>query len=355
MDINVDNISVDYLKSLPNNVLYFLITACKVAIYKNRGNKELISKIYNLFLTFSKSKISIQNQTEFNNLIIFPSIVCKPKPFNYIQSYNELHFRNRLMESNFKLIPNRVLLTDSSVEFTKFETIINNDIFTLQNITDIKCKITSSLLTYKYKNADKFVNKLGYRFKKIDRNDGNYSYITDKFEGNLNLLKVRSNLVQNESELFLFIAEEIRKQIVNNFKLNSNYVFTNMMSENILYRCNDYEPEQIAVYLNIDYSRTFTYPPPEYKYNMYYGEKILFKNKQEKELVLSWNIGILLLILVDSGKYLSNFFYPNIKQHTSVNIEKAKKKLCSVYPNHFSNSLNLKAEERPSIYDTLIN
>ena len=351
MDISVNKVSIDYLKSLPVDVFNFLIKACKVAIYKNRGNKELISKIYNLFLTFSKTT---QNQTEFNNSIIFPSIVCKPKPFNYIQSYNELHFRNRLMESNFKLIPNRVLLTDSSVEFTKFDTIIDNDIFTLQNITDNKMQITSSLLTYKYKNADKVVNKLGYRFKQIDRNDGNYSFITDRFEGNLNLLKVRSNLVQNECELFLFIAEEIRKQIVNNFKLNSNYVFTNMSSENILYRCNDYEPEQIAVYLNIDYSRTFTYPPPEYKYNMYYGEKIVFKNKEEKELVLSWNIGILLLILIDSGKYLSNFFYPNIKQHTSLNIEKAKKKLNSVYPAHFSNYLNLKAEERPSIYDSLI-
>lgn len=86
---------------------------------------------------------------------------------------------------------------------------------------------------------------------------------------------------------------------------------------------------------------------------MYYGEKITFKNKEEKEQVLSWNIGILLLLLVDNGKYLSNFFYPNIKQHTSLNIEKAKKKLCSVYPKHFSNYLNLKAEERPSIYNTL--
>jgi hypothetical protein len=288
-----------------------LITACKVAIYKNRGNKEIISKIYNLFLTFSKSKISRENQMEFNNLIIFPSIVCKPKLFNYVQSYNELHFRNRLMESNFKLIPNRVSLTggqtsDSPVEFSKFDTIIDNDIFTLQNITDTKMQITSSLLTYKYKNADKVVNKLGYRFKQIDRNDGNYSYITDRFEGNLNLLKVRSNWGQNP-ELFILITEEMRKQMVNS--LNSNYVFTNMSSENILYRCNDYEPEQIAFYLNIEYSQTFTYPPPEYKYNMYYREKIVFKTREEKE-VLSWNIGILLLILVDSGKYLSNFFYP---------------------------------------------
>lgn len=72
-----------------------------------------------------------------------------------------------------------------------------------------------------------------------------------------------------------------------------------------------------------------------------------------KELILSWNIGILLLILVDSGKYLSNFFYPNIRQHISLNIEKAKKKLNSVYPAHFSNYLNLKAEET-SIYDSLL-
>jgi hypothetical protein len=64
MDITVDKVSVDYLKSLPVDVFYFLIIACKVAIYKNRGNKELISKIYNLFLTFSKSKISSQKQTE---------------------------------------------------------------------------------------------------------------------------------------------------------------------------------------------------------------------------------------------------------------------------------------------------
>ena len=351
MDITVDKVSVDYLKSLPVDVFYFLIIACKVAIYKNRGNKELISKIYNLFLTFSKSKISSQNQTEFNNLIIFPSIVCKPKPFNYIQSYNELHFRNRLMESDFKLIPNRVLLTDSSVEFTKFETIVDNDIFTFQNITDNKIQITSSLLTYKYKNADKAVKKLGYRFKQISRDDDKYSYITDRFEGNLNLLKVRSNWGQN-SELFLNIAEEIRKQMVNS--LNLNYVFCNMSFENILYRCNDYEPDQVSFYLNIDYSRTFTYPPPEYKYCMYYREKIVFKTREEKEDVLSWNIGILLLLLVDSGKYVSNFFYANIKQHNSLNIEKAKKKLRSVYPEYLSNYLNLKAEERPSIYNSLI-
>jgi hypothetical protein len=344
MDITVDKVSVDYLKSLPVNVFNFLIKACKVAIYKNQGNKQLISKIYNLFLTFSKTT---QNQTMFNNLIIFPSIVCKPKPFNYIQSYNELHFRNRLMDSEFKLIPNRVLLTDSSVEFTKFETIIDNDIFTLQNITDNKMHITSSLLTYKYKNADKAVKSLGYRFKQIDK----YSYITDRFEGNLNLLKVRSKWDKNPN-LFIIIAEEIRKQMVNS--LNLNYVFANMNSENILYKCNDYEPDQIAVYINIDYSKTFTYPPPEYKYCMYYGEKITFKNKEEKEQVLSWNIGILLLLLIDNGKYLSNFFYPNIKQHTSLNIEKAKKKLLSVYPDHFSNYLNLKAEERPSIYNTLL-
>ena len=347
MEINVDIVNIEYLKSLPIDVFNFLITACKVAIYKNRGNKELISKIYNLFLTFSK--ISAQNQVEFVKIITFSSIVCKPKPFNYIQSYNELHFRNRLMESEFKLIPNKVLLTDSSVEFTKFETISDNDIFTLQNITDTKMMITSSLLTYKYPNANKIVDRLSYRFKKLDKN----SYITDRFEGNLNLLKVKMKS-SHEADLCLQIAEEIRKQMVNSFSLNSNYVFANMCLENILYRCNDYDPEQIAVYLNIDYSRTFTYPPPEFKYDMYYGEQIHFKTKEEKEQVLSWNIGILLLILIDSGKHLFNFFYPNIKQHNSSNIEKAKKKLVSVYPKNYSNYLSLKANERPSIYNSLI-
>lgn len=73
----------------------------------------------------------------------------------------------------------------------------------------------------------------------------------------MNLLKVRSKWDKNP-DLFI-IVEEIRKQMVNS--LNLNYVFMNMSSENILYRCNDYEPDQIAVYINIDYSKTFTYPP----------------------------------------------------------------------------------------------
>ena len=134
-------------------------------------------------------------------------------------------------------------------------------------------------LKYKYLNANNIINDIIKSYNLNYVYVGNNSYITDKIEGNLNLLKIKIN--KPYPELFISITEEIRKQLVNSFILNTNYFFSNMKAENILYKCTD--ENTISVQHNFDYSRTFTFPQPEYKYNIYYGEKIKFNKEKKKK------------------------------------------------------------------------
>jgi len=354
-----NNINIEMLKMLPTDLFNFLIKVCKIAIKLNIennqqiGNKLIISKIYDLFLSFNLNTTFIE----------FPTIVCKPKKYDYIKSYEQLYFREKF--HSFKQNEIRILSKKMNVvkiiiqnyNFKKFDNLFNNDIFSLQNITDTNKNISTCLLTFNYKNSKNIINNissiLNYRYKYIGTIGEKNLYITDKFEGNLNLLKLRTTM--SDPNLLLTIVEEIRKQIISIFKFNLNYVFINMNLENILYKCNNYEPEKISVYLNLDFSNNFTYPPPEYKYVQYYNEKLVFNTKEEKEGLLSWNIGILLLLLIDNGSYVSNFFYPNIKHHNSINIEKAKRKIIEFYGfETYANYLDIKPLLRPSIYQPLI-
>ena len=344
---NCDDINIHFLKTLSVKSLSLIISICKYLLYKNIGNREVISKIFNLFISYSN--LDIKNPI-FYEVIEFPIIVCKP----FLESYDNLILRYELLNFNildFEIKKDFINIKKNGniiYQFNKIDKYYDDSFYQLEKISNTSKNISLSLLKYKYLNANNIINDIIKSYNLNYVYVGNNSYITDKIEGNLNLLKIKIN--KPYPELFISITEEIRKQLVNSFILNTNYFFSNMKAENILYKCTD--ENTISVQHNFDYSRTFTFPPPEYKYNIYYGEKIKF-NKEKKEKVLSWNLGLLLLMLIDNGSYINNFLYTNIDLHNSKNIKKAQKKITEIYGPEYSDYLDINSNNRTSIYISL--
>jgi serine/threonine protein kinase len=186
------------------------------------------------------------------------------------------------------------------------------------------------------------------------------------------LINTNPSLINQE--LFLGIAEEIRRQLLCIFNLdkrNNKFLYYDIKLENILFKCDDQQnlnnyrimlgdlgsasklisPAKLAD----GHIYACTYPAWERR------DDPFFKSKQDKLDALSWEIGIILL-------YLSSFLGKNIakvktiqqkfdnilssrriKNHTISSIQTLQEELNTAYGPKFMNYLNADPNLRPSI------
>ena len=232
-----------------------------------------------------------------------------------------------------------------------------------QNPTEIEI---SEFLDDKYCNLLK-VKYIGYNYARpnylMELADGDLNTLADKLHS---FIKNNKNLIQQSRAFFRDVAEEIRKQMVCLLvKSEYKYVYVDIKLENILYKCIKGENKgenKVKIFLGDLGSAvsskikpnfyTHTFKPFEYKTNTYFR---LYTNDQ-KEQILSWMIGIILLSFINS-----NYAYDNLSataiDEDNIKYETIKENvylmLSENYGDQFVSYLDSNPTKRPSIFKPL--
>lgn len=186
-----------------------------------------------------------------------------------------------------------------------------------------------------------------------------HHYLMNLAEGTLEDLKDRTSDFSDEDkkELYLTIAEEVRKQVL--CLLEMGFVYTDFKLANIFYDCPDNDNKSFKIYLgdlgsaitNHNNDHVSTYPPPDI--NEEVTEKGLFKlTTQDKKAVLSWGIGILLWMLIDPNDAY-DFLFSEPKPSENLH-QQIMEKMNKFYGNYFGNYLEFMGVSRRSITKQLI-
>jgi serine/threonine protein kinase len=154
-------------------------------------------------------------------------------------------------------------------------------------------------------------------YNPILKKNEDYGYFMELAEGTLydflNLFqKIQPHIVKDKDQLrdaFLDIAEKVRLQMICIYLMNKNYVYTDLKSTNVLYKCKDVTKLNQVSFILGDLGSAVpstgsnkyssTYPPIEYTNN-----KGIFKlpTEKDKEETMSWELGILLLSFIASDR-----------------------------------------------------
>ena len=207
-------------------------------------------------------------------------------------------------------------------------------------------------------------------FNPIQNKIEEYGYFMELAEGTLHDFLVLIKDVDPEIllyediyiELLLGIAENIRQQMICIYEMNNQYVYTDLKSTNVLYKCN--EPTNLdvttfilgdlgsAVPTSDDNLYISTYPPIELAEKNGY---LSFSTNQEKENAMSWQLGALLLFFVAGNTREYNMLYfNNIKNISEAEMITLYTIMVRMYGVDIANLLNTNVELRRKIYLPLL-
>jgi|688.fasta_scaffold07629_6 serine/threonine protein kinase len=163
-------------------------------------------------------------------------------------------------------------------------------------------------------------------------------------------------------ELLLGIAENIRQQMICIYEMNNNYVYTDLKSLNVLYKCNDTSNLDLTTFILGDLGSAVpnsehklylsTYPPIEFSDKNGY---LTFSTNQEKESAMAWQIGVLLLFFVAGNRYEYNMLcFNNIQYISESQMISLYTIMVRMYGADIANLLNTNVALRRSIYLPLV-
>lgn len=129
--------------------------------------------------------------------------------------------------------------------------------------------------------------------------------------------------------IYINIAEEIRRQLVCLYDLDSKFVYTDLKSTNVLYKCDSAVQRDTVRFLLGDLGSATpdstyglyiaTYPPLEYASGDGY---INLTTPFDREAALSWELGVLLLAMANpSNPMFQVLDFRNIKSMTRVHYD----------------------------------
>ena len=249
----------------------------------------------------------------------------------------------------------RIIINGENYDFDIMKKIGSGAFGTVKKIVDKKHKIVFAVkytLSQEEKNIAEELNKTNcnaLRMKMIGKNENKYVYVMELADGDLiHWYKKKQNIsIKNKLE----IVEEIRKQIVCIFSYNNEFVYSDLKMENILYKCEQNKERFIigdlgsAVPIFNEYITT--YPAWELRYN-----RALY-NKKMKVATLAWQIGILLLLLIDpNDDPLLDRLYA-LHKETPEFIFKVIAKINSYYGSNLGNYLHPDINKRLSVFDSI--
>lgn len=184
-------------------------------------------------------------------------------------------------------------------------------------------------------------------------------YLMNLAAGTLEDLKDKTQHLSDEAKrkLYLTITEEVRKQVV--CLLELGYVYTDFKLSNIFYDCSDNDDESFTIFMgdlgsaitNNDNDHVSTYPPPDI--NDEITTKGIFNmSDKDKKSVLSWGIGIILLMFIDpNDAYDFLFSEPLPSKNLHQNLMDQMNKF---YGNYYGDYLEFVGISRRSISKPLI-
>ena len=159
----------------------------------------------------------------------------------------------------------------------------------------------------------------------------------------------------------LEIAERIRKQILCIYDMNNEYVYVDLKMDNVLFKCRDpNDLMKVSIMLGDlgsavpDHTGTYypTYPPYEYAFPL---RRLNGLSNFEKEAVLSWQMGVLLLsIIIDSRvqnqvELFNKLYYQNRESLFLRDLIELKQIMANIYGEDIANYIDSNPENRRSI------
>jgi hypothetical protein len=148
-----------------------------------------------------------------------------------------------------------------------------------------------------------------------------FSYFMELADGDLYGFLMDEDIrpeLKNHPKIFLDIAETIRVQLLCLFNLNKNYVYTDIKLANILYKCDEHNNVHFMLgdlgsAVQSDSGEYIsTYPPVNFGQGLFKLKTLL-----EKESTLSWQMGILLILLFPFYKFSTNAQIVKYMSHKS--------------------------------------
>ena len=195
-----------------------------------------------------------------------------------------------------------------------------------------------------------------------------YGYFMELADGTLyefftNIQQVYPHLKTNKDEwrnVLLGVGETVRKQMLCIYNMNNDYVYTDLKMGNVLFKCRDPNNlSQVAIILGDlgsavpDYngSRVSTYPPCEHRID----KRMIGLNNFEKEAVMAWGLGVLLLSFIidrrklEQSNLFHKLFYGQIATLSLHELNQLQRYMGNMYGSDIANLINEDPNSRRSI------
>ena len=195
-----------------------------------------------------------------------------------------------------------------------------------------------------------------------------YGYFMELADGTLyefftNIQQVYPHLKTNKDEwknVLLGVGETVRKQMLCIYNMNNDYVYTDLKMANVLFKCRDPNNlSQVAIILgdlgsavpdDIG-SHVSTYPPYEHRID----KRMIGLNNFEKEAVMAWGLGVLLLSFIidrrklEQSNLFHKLFYGQIATLSLYELNQLQRYMSNMYGSDIANLINQDPNSRRSI------